>query len=64
MKDQWTKCSTELPPEGEVVNTKIDDERGCQNEVTLKRRGNLWWTPDGAMYVCYTPTHWQRESRP
>jgi hypothetical protein len=64
MSGPWTKCSAELPPENEVVNTKIDDERGSRNEGTLKRRGNLWWTPDGAMYVYYTPTHWRREPRP
>jgi hypothetical protein len=61
---QWTECSVELPPEEVVVNTKIDDVRGCRNEGTLKRRGNLWWTPDGAMYVYYTPTHWQYEVTP
>jgi hypothetical protein len=46
-------------PEGVVVMTKIDDERGCRNEQTLKRQGRLWWTPDGSMYVHYTPTHWR-----
>jgi hypothetical protein len=25
----------------------------------LKRQGNLWYTPDGSMYVYYTPTHWR-----
>lgn len=55
----WIPITDELPPENEVVLTKIDDERGCRNEQKLMRRGRLWWTPDGEMYVYYTPTHWQ-----
>ena len=49
----------ENAPENIVVQTKIDDTNGCRNEQTLKRRGHLWWTPDGEMYVYYTPTHWK-----
>lgn len=45
-------------PEDKVVKTKIDDGSGVRNIQRLRRRGNLWWTPDGAMYVYYTPTHW------
>lgn len=52
----WRAAST--APENVEVNTKIDNERGVRNEQTLKRRGNLWWFPDGSMYVYYTPTHW------
>jgi hypothetical protein len=39
--------------------TKIDDADGCRNEAMLRRRGNLWWTPDGEMYVYYRPTHYR-----
>ena len=46
------------PPEGVVVLTKIDDADGVRNEGKLMKRGNLWWTSDGAMYVYYRPTHW------
>lgn len=49
-----------LPPEGQVVMTKIDDDKGVRNETTLKRCGNLWFFPDGSMYVYYVPTHWAR----
>lgn len=56
----WISTKPDLPPEGVVVETKIDDEKGCRNEQKLKRQGNLWWTSDGAMYVYYTPTHWRR----
>lgn len=47
-------------PRGSVALTKIDDANGVRNEQRLKRgtNGNLFWTPDGAMYVYYTPTHY------
>ena len=50
----------QLAPADEVVWTKLDDEHGERNVGKLKRQGNLWYTPDGAMYVYYTPTHWHR----
>jgi len=54
----WQKTNILLPPEGVIVNTKIDDVNGVRNEQKLKRQGNLWFTPDGKMYVYYIPTHW------
>jgi hypothetical protein len=51
MKDQ-------LPPEGECVKTKIDDQDGCRNEQLLVRKGNLMFYRDMSMYVYYCPTHW------
>lgn len=42
-----------------MVLTKIDDADGCRNEQPLKRRGPLWFKPDGSMYVYYSPTHWK-----
>ncbi len=56
---EWTKTIDILPQEGLVVQTKIDDDMGCRNEQTLKRSGNLWFYPDGSMYVYYRPTHWR-----
>jgi hypothetical protein len=56
---EWNRCDLVLPPEGEIVMTKIDDDRGPRNEQTLKREGRLWFVPDGVMYVYYTPTHWR-----
>jgi hypothetical protein len=53
---EWRPIET--APANEVVLTKIDDERGERNVGRLKRIGNLWYTPDGGMYVYYTPTHW------
>lgn len=55
----WIHCDDELPPEGEVVETKVDDASGCRNKQKLKRQGRMWFLPDGWMYVYYTPTHWR-----
>lgn len=51
--------SIETAPAGQVVETKIHDERGERNVTTLKRHGGLWFFPDDSMYVYYTPTHWR-----
>ena len=54
----WQTIDT--APEGETVDTKIDDASGARNEQRLKRKGRLWFYPDMSMYVYYTPTHWRR----
>jgi hypothetical protein len=51
--------TTANAPDGVVVETKIDDDKGVRNVTTLKRGGNLWWFPDGSMYCYYRPTHWR-----
>jgi 3-methyladenine DNA glycosylase Mpg len=56
---EWTDVTHALPNEGVVVETKIDDEHGCRNVQALKRRGYLWFLPDGSVYVYYIPTHWR-----
>lgn len=48
-----------LPPEGRIVNTKIDDANGVRNEQKLIRKNNLFFTKDMRMYVYYAPTHWE-----
>jgi hypothetical protein len=55
----WISLANSLPPEGELVDTKIDDAKGVRNEQTLLRRGSLWFTSESGMYVYYTPTHWR-----
>lgn len=60
--NEWVACADNLPDEGRVVDTKIDDDRGVRNEQPLKRRGQLWYFPAGEMYVYYTPTHWKERS--
>ena len=55
----WTPMTHELPPEGEVVMTKIKDHDGERNKQKLERHGGLYFFPDGSMYVYYTPTHWR-----
>lgn len=57
---EWIETKKELPTEGIIVETKIDDEKGCRNKQKLVREGNLWFTPNGNMYVYYTPTHWKK----
>lgn len=57
MMSEWQNIDT--APDGKVVRTKIDDERGARNETTLKRIGRLWYVPSGEVYVYYQPTHWK-----
>lgn len=57
----WVEFTKEPPPEGTVVDTKIDDSSGIRNQQELKRNGSLMFYPDGKMYVYYTPTHWWKE---
>jgi hypothetical protein len=59
MSAKWNETRTVEPPEGVVVDTKIDDAKGRRNEQPLKRQGRLWFFPDGSMYVYYDPTHWK-----
>ena len=51
----------ELVPQYEnlMVETKIDDGVFIRNQQPLYRCKNLWYVPDGSMYVYYTPTHWR-----
>ena len=53
----WTKVADRLPPENKVVETKVEDSRGCRNVQPLMRKGELWFSPDGSIYVYYEPTH-------
>ena len=61
--NEWISVADEAPPNGLVVDTKIDDEHGPRNEQPLCRQGNLWFFPDGGMYVYYYPTHWRKTDR-
>lgn len=54
MKD-WTPTEQRLPPDMTVVETM--DSGG--NVQDLMRRGNLFWFPDGSMYVYYVPKFWK-----
>lgn len=54
----WIKVSDELPPEGVLVETKIDDEGGVRNHTLLTRKGNLYYSDNGT-YTYYAPTHWR-----
>lgn len=53
--NNFTNVKDSLPPEGVVVEA-ITPSGDVQE---LKRNGNLWFFPDGSMYVYYVPTHWR-----
>lgn len=55
----WIETSQQLPPEYQIVETKIDDGKFIRNNAKLYRYKNLWFLPDRSMYVYYTPTHWR-----
>lgn len=55
----WIDVKTQNPPENQIVQTKIDDEKGLRNQTELIYHRGLWWFPDMSMYVYYTPTHWR-----
>ena len=59
----WIPTSEELPPENQIVDTKVDDEKGVRNEQQLLHSHNLWFLPDKSMYVYYTPTHWKHKAK-
>jgi hypothetical protein len=51
----WTPTERALPPDEEIVWTM-----GPNDLIqTLKRRGNLWFVPDGSMYIYYMPKFWK-----
>lgn len=58
MNSEWHEIA--LAPDGEIVETKIDDDAGERNNALLIRQGRMWFFPDKSMYVYYTPTHWRR----
>lgn len=61
INNSWISLADKAPERGEVVETKIHDDKGERNIADLKRgAGNLWWFPDGSMYVYYSPTHWRK----
>lgn len=54
----WTSTRKELPPEGELVETRIADQYGVRNQKPLIRTGKIWSTADGVQ-MFYTPTQWR-----
>lgn len=56
---KWISRFTAIPADGVVVETKVHDRKGVRNVQALKRVGNLWFVPDGSIYVYYCPTHWR-----
>ena len=56
--EHWIPTAQKLPPDGKVVVTM--DSGGQVQE--LKRRGRLWFVPDGSMHVYYTPQLWRERN--
>lgn len=54
-KYMWNFTNQILPPENVVVET-MDSGGSIQK---LMRSGNLFWFPDGSMYVYYCPVKWR-----
>lgn len=64
--NKWRDIASDPPPDGVVVETKIDNDGGDSMVQPLKRVTRepgktrpLWFIPDGSIYVYYTPTHWR-----
>lgn len=55
----WISVKDNPPMREIIVETKVDDDKGCRNFANLKLVGNLWFVPDGSTYVYYEPTHWR-----
>lgn len=58
----WIETKKYPPPEGVIVDTKIDDgmSDGPCCHLRLIRQGRLWYYTDMKMYVYYEPTHWKK----
>lgn len=51
----WISIRAQLPEENILVNAKLGRYRIVEK---LKRVGNLWFCPDGSLYVWGAPTHY------
>lgn len=49
----YMPVTEEFPPRNVLV--QVPNNEGAR----LIRRGNLWYVPDGSMYVYYVPTEWR-----
>jgi len=54
----WIETKNQLPPEGVLVHTKIDDGVVRSNERSLVRKEKFYFHHDMTTYVYYTPSHW------
>ena len=58
--NKWISTKDELPEQGVVVETKIDDDAGIRNENLLIYFGGHWFFTDLSLYAYYFPTHWRK----
>jgi hypothetical protein len=57
VNEHWTYCTSQLPPVGEVVETRSP---GGMEQRLKRDSSGLWFLEDGSMYVYYTPVAWRR----
>lgn len=65
---EWQPIGESRPPEGWLVETKIDEPvYGVRNVQLMRRSGDLWFidlSGGREMYVYYRPTHWRYKQDP
>lgn len=55
----WILTEEQRPPEGLIVETKVEDQGFIRKVEPLVLKGGLWWFADGSMVAKYEPTHWR-----
>lgn len=60
MEREWKLVAETLPPDGEVVETKVNDEP----IVNLLLHRTQWWVPDYSVTAYVIPTHWRASLTP
>jgi hypothetical protein len=57
---KWVALTEFQPPDGLLVETKIDDDKGIRNQCNLVRKGSLFFVNENlSMYIYDSPTHWR-----
>lgn len=55
----WIATKNRTPPENQIVETKIDNEKGLRKHLYLVYHEGQWWQPDMSVRVHHTPTYWK-----
>jgi hypothetical protein len=58
----WIPTKRSLPPDGKVVETKVQSILAGHHFLRLKREGKSWLHPEGINRVNHKPTHWREIS--
>ena len=54
----WIETANYLPPEDELVETKVDEPPSCYNLIKLKLVNNVWLYENNTPFEGRQPTHW------